>query len=72
MKTSDETDRILNELNIRLAKLHIDKLERLSQIDFEKDDDSNHHVEFVCAASNLRAYNYKIEPADRMKVKQLT
>lgn len=37
-------------------------------IDFEKDDDSNHHIEFITAASNLRAENYDIQPADRMKV----
>lgn len=37
-------------------------------IDFEKDDDTNHHVDFVTAASNLRANNYNIEIADRIKV----
>lgn len=29
--------------------------------DFEKDDDSNHHIDFINAASNLRARNYKIK-----------
>jgi ubiquitin-activating enzyme E1 len=28
--------------------------------EFEKDDDSNHHIEFINAASNLRARNYRI------------
>ena len=36
--------------------------------DFEKDDDSNFHMDFVTAASNLRATNYKIEPANKHKV----
>jgi ubiquitin-activating enzyme E1 len=40
-------------------------------IDFEKDDDTNHHVEFVTAASNLRAENYDIPQADSMKTKQI-
>lgn len=42
---------------------------RLSPVDFEKDDDSNHHIDFITAASNLRAENYKIELADRHKTK---
>lgn len=37
--------------------------------DFEKDDDSNFHIDFIVAASNLRATNYKIAPADRHKSK---
>ncbi|KAF7860388.1 hypothetical protein EAF04_008514 [Stromatinia cepivora] len=42
---------------------------RLSPVEFEKDDDSNHHIDFITAASNLRAENYKIELADRHKTK---
>ncbi|KAL7031490.1 hypothetical protein ACKWTF_007036 [Chironomus riparius] len=36
---------------------------------FEKDDDANLHMDFVTAASNLRATNYKILPADKFKTK---
>ncbi|TQV91455.1 ubiquitin-activating enzyme E1 1 [Cordyceps javanica] len=42
---------------------------KLQPVDFEKDDDSNHHIDFITACSNLRAENYKIEPADRHKTK---
>jgi len=28
--------------------------------EFEKDDDNNYHIDFIHAASNLRARNYKI------------
>jgi ubiquitin-activating enzyme E1 len=42
---------------------------RLTPLEFEKDDDSNHHIEFINAASNCRALNYSIEPADRSKTK---
>ncbi|WVQ99264.1 hypothetical protein IAU59_006396 [Kwoniella sp. CBS 9459] len=42
---------------------------RLQPVDFEKDDDSNHHIDFITAASNLRATNYGITPADRHKTK---
>lgn len=44
---------------------------RLSPVEFEKDDDTNHHIDFITAASNLRAMNYGIEPADRHKTKQI-
>lgn len=37
--------------------------------DFEKDDDSNFHMDFIVACSNLRATNYSIQPADRHKSK---
>ncbi|OXB40053.1 hypothetical protein LQV05_000119 [Cryptococcus neoformans] len=42
---------------------------RLQPVDFEKDDDSNHHIDFITAASNLRARNYGITLADRHKTK---
>lgn len=41
----------------------------LSPVEFEKDDDTNYHIDFITAASNLRAENYKIETADRHKTK---
>ncbi|QPG74729.1 E1 ubiquitin-activating protein [Brettanomyces nanus] len=42
---------------------------RLNSVEFEKDDDTNHHIEFITSASNCRALNYDIEPADRSKTK---
>lgn len=42
---------------------------RLTPVEFEKDDDSNFHIDFITAASNLRAENYKIATADRHKTK---
>lgn len=42
---------------------------RLTAVEFEKDDDSNHHIDFITAASNLRALNYTIPIADRHKTK---
>jgi ubiquitin-activating enzyme E1 len=44
---------------------------RLVPVDFEKDDDTNHHIDFITAASNLRAANYAINPADRHTTKQI-
>jgi ubiquitin-activating enzyme E1 len=42
---------------------------KLTAVEFEKDDDTNHHIDFITAASNLRAENYKIATADRHKTK---
>ncbi|KAF8897266.1 ubiquitin activating enzyme [Infundibulicybe gibba] len=44
---------------------------RLSPVEFEKDDDTNHHIDFITAASNLRAMNYAITIADRHTTKQI-
>lgn len=41
---------------------------KINAIEFEKDDDTNFHMDFITAASNLRAENYSIPPADRLKV----
>nr|XP_045598563.1 ubiquitin-like modifier-activating enzyme 1 [Procambarus clarkii]XP_045598564.1 ubiquitin-like modifier-activating enzyme 1 [Procambarus clarkii]XP_045598566.1 ubiquitin-like modifier-activating enzyme 1 [Procambarus clarkii] len=43
----------------------------ITPLTFEKDDDSNFHIDFIVAASNLRAANYAIEPADRQKSKRI-
>lgn len=67
----EDSESIVNNLNVSLARLRLDGFNLLTPIDFEKDDDTNHHVEFVTAASNLRANNYEIPVADRIKTKQI-
>jgi len=42
---------------------------RITPLEFEKDDDSNGHIDFIVACSNLRATNYSIPTADRLKSK---
>ncbi|KAG5366465.1 Ubiquitin-activating enzyme E1 1 [Yarrowia sp. B02] len=42
---------------------------RLTPVEFEKDDDTNFHIQFITAASNCRAQNYAIDGADRHKTK---
>jgi ubiquitin-activating enzyme E1 len=39
--------------------------------DFEKDDDTNFHIDFINSASNLRARNYRIQECDRQKTKMI-
>lgn len=43
----------------------------LTVADFEKDDDSNGHVAFIMAASNLRALCYGITPVDAMETRRV-
>jgi len=42
---------------------------KLDAIDFEKDDDTNFHLDFITSTANLRATNYSIPIADKHKVK---
>lgn len=62
---SDTANKILSELPppSKLAGY------RMSPIDFEKDDDTNFHMDFITAAANLRASNYSIPQADKHKCK---
>lgn len=41
---------------------------KLVAVDFEKDDDTNFHMNFITACSNLRAENYDIAPTDKHNV----
>lgn len=65
---ADDSESQISALKVKLAKIPVKSIDPLTPIDFEKDDDTNHHIEFITAASNLRAENYEIPPADRMKV----
>jgi ubiquitin-activating enzyme E1 len=60
-----------NEVDTLIARIKrsrpIGNLLRVHE--FEKDDDSNFHIDFVAACSNLRATNYEITPTDRHHVK---
>lgn len=59
----------LEEMIEKLKNLSELKNIKIQPIEFEKDDDSNLHMDFIVACSNLRAENYDIAPADRHKSK---
>jgi ubiquitin-activating enzyme E1 len=42
---------------------------KMNTIDFEKDDDTNFHMDFITATANLRATNYSIPNCDKHKAK---
>jgi ubiquitin-activating enzyme E1 len=43
----------------------------LVPLKFEKDDDANGHIDFIAAASNLRALSYGIPTVDRLQTKRI-
>ena len=59
---------LLESLNISTQSIQPDAL---VAADFEKDDDTNFHIDFITACSNLRARNYKITECDRNKTKMI-
>lgn len=41
----------------------------VNMLEFEKDNETNFHIDFITSASNLRATNYKIPLTDKFKTK---
>lgn len=68
-----EAEMGLEELKTLISELRALDLEgiNLEPADFEKDQDLNFHIDFVTAASNLRASNYHITNATRHKCKMI-
>lgn len=57
---------ILEQLKVEEIGINPDEI---FPIEFEKDDDSNFHIDFIHAAANLRARNYKIHECEQHKTK---
>ena len=47
------------------------KLKEIKPIIFEKDNDENHHINFIMLMSNLRAKNYQIKECDFLRAKEI-
>jgi len=63
----DKVTRLINFLHTQDAQT----VQELVPEHFEKDQDSNSHIDFITASSNLRASMYNIELADRFKTKRI-
>lgn len=61
---ADEYEQLAN-LKTELKKMDTSKLPQISPGDFEKDDDSNHHIDWITSAANLRADTRKIKNSER-------
>uniref|UniRef100_A0A667YQ29 Ubiquitin like modifier activating enzyme 6 n=1 Tax=Myripristis murdjan TaxID=586833 RepID=A0A667YQ29_9TELE len=70
--SSEEEREAITQLEEAIAanKVTPERLQ-MNPLQFEKDDDSNGHMDFVASASALRARMYSIEAADRLKTKRI-
>ena len=68
--TEKKIDLSKEEIIKELLELTKDKLD-LQSIEFEKDDDTNHHIDFIMYSSNMRSLNYNIGIQDRLQVKKI-
>ncbi len=62
----EELAKLKDELGKLTAGMKEDDFE---PVDFEKDDETNFHVDYVHATANLRARNYKIPECDKLKTR---
>lgn len=69
--SSEEEREAITQLEQAIATDVTQERLQMSPVLFEKDDDSNGHMDFVASASALRAKMYSIEPADRLKTKRI-
>lgn len=69
---SEEDSEVIARLRKELdALIPTTDKKKFSPIEFEKDDDSNLHIDFINATANLRASNYSIKNCDRNKTKMI-
>ena len=69
--TAQDDDTVIELLASKLdgAAKSIPAEMRLSPIEFEKDDDTNYHMDMISSLANLRARNYRIPEVDKLKAK---
>ena len=70
-KQKENFDKVKERANKIILPNYNDISQDFKIQEFEKDDDLNGHVEFLYAASNLRAQNFRIENCDIYKVKTI-
>eukprot|EP00421_Protoceratium_reticulatum_P041227 CAMPEP_0168451102 /NCGR_PEP_ID=MMETSP0228-20121227/48465_1 /TAXON_ID=133427 /ORGANISM="Protoceratium reticulatum, Strain CCCM 535 (=CCMP 1889)" /LENGTH=1211 /DNA_ID=CAMNT_0008465713 /DNA_START=29 /DNA_END=3664 /DNA_ORIENTATION=+ len=59
----------IEALKGELMGVDVKSLQPCEVHDFEKDDDTNFHIDFLTISTNLRSANYDIKPSDRAHVK---
>lgn len=61
---SNEDYEVLEKLKKQASAIDTSKLSKLEPGDFEKDDDSNHHIAWITSSANLRADTRKIKRSE--------
>ncbi|TYG58817.1 hypothetical protein ES288_D08G252700v1 [Gossypium darwinii] len=62
---------VINELLLKLehCRNNLPSGFRMKPIQFEKDDDTNYHMDLIAGLANMRARNYSIPEVDKLKAK---
>ena len=72
--TTDENLAEGDEMEIQQLLKDLEPVKAMQKVkaeEFEKDDDSNGHMDFVAAAANLRAINYEIKTESKLEIKRI-
>eukprot|EP01006_Ploeotia_vitrea_P031916 TRINITY_DN64206_c0_g1_i1.p1 TRINITY_DN64206_c0_g1~~TRINITY_DN64206_c0_g1_i1.p1 ORF type:complete len:637 (-),score=368.18 TRINITY_DN64206_c0_g1_i1:48-1766(-) len=69
-KERDRLDAVIEQLSELRKSADAGSL-NLNAAEFEKDDDTNFHIDFITAFANLRARNYRIPVASRHQCKMI-
>ncbi|KAK7300899.1 hypothetical protein RJT34_11750 [Clitoria ternatea] len=62
---------VINDLIIKLerCRTNLQPEFRMKPVQFEKDDDTNFHMDLIAGLANMRARNYSIPEVDKLKAK---
>ncbi|SBS98378.1 ubiquitin-activating enzyme E1, putative (Uba1) [Plasmodium ovale curtisi] len=63
-----EDEKLVQDYCNELLKMDTTNL-KVTPVEFDKDEETNLHVNFIYAFANLRAINYKIDTCDKLKAK---
>ncbi|KAE8711543.1 Ubiquitin-activating enzyme E1 2 [Hibiscus syriacus] len=68
---STDDSAVINELLFKLERCrnNLPPGFRMKPIQFEKDDDTNYHMDLIAGLANMRARNYSIPEVDKLKAK---
>jgi len=69
---SDEDAAAVARLTAELRALDLSHFKPLNSAEFEKDNDANHHIDWITAATNLRCWNYNIKETTRHKCRMVS
>ncbi|XP_047330703.1 ubiquitin-activating enzyme E1 1-like [Impatiens glandulifera] len=62
---------VIDELAMKIEKCrsYLPQSFRMKPVQFEKDDDTNYHMDMIAGLANMRARNYSVPEVDKLKAK---